>query len=188
MRGVLARLGDARGVPLDYRSPRTCPSWPRSADEYRRLHRRPTRDVPGVRFYSGATGEAYRPTADRAADAILAQAVGTVDFVAGVERAWADGVRVFVEHGPQALCTGWIRRILAAATTSPSRWTRDGRGVRQLLVAAAELVAAGVPVRASALVDHLAAAAGRPRGPRRRAPARRPPARTAPARPATSRS
>ena len=26
--------------------------------------------------------------------------------------AWADGVRVFVEHGPRGLCTGWIRRIL----------------------------------------------------------------------------
>ena len=156
---VLARLGDAAAVPLDFPIAAHVPELAAVADEYRRLHRRPTRDVPGVRFYSGATGEAYRATHDdAAADAILAQAVGTVDFVRVIERAYADGVRIFVEHGPRARCTGWIRQILAGRDHVAVALDADGRGVRQLVVAAVELLAAGVPVRAASLVDHLASA------------------------------
>ncbi|GIJ60339.1 beta-ketoacyl synthase N-terminal-like domain-containing protein [Virgisporangium aurantiacum] len=162
---VLARLGNAPVVRLDYPIAAHVPELTAVADEYRRLHLRPTRDVPGVRFYSGATGEPYRATAERAADAILAQATGTVDFVRVVERAYADGVRVFVEHGPQSRCTTWIRQILAGrdhlavALDAP-----DGRAIGQLCHAVAELTAAGLPVRAEAVLDHLAAASGRPAG------------------------
>ncbi|MEN3304088.1 MAG: hypothetical protein V7603_290 [Micromonosporaceae bacterium] len=157
---VLRRLGTAPVFPLDYQIAAHAPELAAVRDEYRALHLRPTRDVPGVRFYSGATGEAYRATAQRAADAILAQALGTVDFVQLIQKAWADGVRVFVEHGPQAQCTGWIRRILAGrdhlavALDAPG-----GRAVHQLCQAVAELVAAGVPVEAHAFLGRLAGAA-----------------------------
>jgi len=160
---VLSRLAGVPVVRLDYPIAAHIPEVGAVAAAYRRLHLRPTLDVPGVRFYSGATGEAYRATAERAADAILAQAVGTVDFVQLIERAYADGVRVFVEHGPQARCTGWIRQILAGrdhlavALDAPG-----GHAVSQLCHAVAELVAAGVPVRAQALLDHLAQAADIP--------------------------
>ena len=103
---ALRRLG-ADSYPIDYAIAAHAPELADVRDEYRRLHLRPTRDVPGVRFYSGATGEPYAVSADRAADAIVAQALGTVNFVRVIERAWADGVRVFVEHGPQGQCTGW---------------------------------------------------------------------------------
>src|SRR2546430_15690666 len=69
-----------------------------------------------------------------------------MDFAGTVEQAWADGVRVFVEHGPKGLCTDWIRRTLgdrehlAVALDAP-----DGRSVRQLTRVVAELVAAGGP-------------------------------------------
>jgi len=43
-------------------------------------------------------------TRDRAADAILAQALQTVDFPAVVNKAYADGVRLFIEIGPGASC------------------------------------------------------------------------------------
>lgn len=160
---VLDRLAGVPVVPLDFPIAAHVPELSAVADEYRRLHLRPTRDLPGLRFYSGATGEAYRATAERAADALLAQATGTVDFVRLIERAYADGVRVFVEHGPQARCTGWIRQILAGrphvavALDAPA-----GSAVRQLRQVAAELVAAGVPVDGAALMDHLARAAGHP--------------------------
>jgi acyl transferase domain-containing protein/3-hydroxymyristoyl/3-hydroxydecanoyl-(acyl carrier protein) dehydratase len=159
---VLARLDGVQVVPLDFPIAAHVPEVAAVADEYRRLHLRPTRDVPGVRFYSGASGEAYRLSAERAAEALLAMATGTVDFVRLIERAYADGVRVFVEHGPQARCTGWIQQILAdrphvaVALDAPA-----GRAIRQLCQVAVELVAAGVPVRAAALLEHLAEAAGR---------------------------
>lgn len=163
---VLARLGDVPVMALDYPIAAHVPELATVAAEYRRLHHRCTVDVPGVRFYSGVTGEAYRADAERAADAILAQAIGTIDFVRVIEQAYADGVRVFLEHGPQARCTGWIRQILAGREHVAV--ALDGNdAVGQLGQVVAELVAAGTPIRASALLDHLAAAAARPASPAR---------------------
>src|SRR5205814_3407620 len=108
---------------------------------------------------SCATPGWYVPTAKAAADALTSQATGTMNFASAVERAWADGVRVFIEHGPKGLCTDWIRRTLgdrehlALALDAP-----DGRSLRQLTRVVAELVAAGAPVDADTLLDHLTAA------------------------------
>ena len=157
---ALRRLG-ADLFPLDYQIAAHAPELAEVQEEYRRLHLRPTRDVPGIRFYSGATGESYRASADRAADAILAQALGTVDFVRVIERAWADGVRVFIEHGPQGQCTGWIRRILGSRDhVAVALDAAGGQALRQMCLAVAELVAAGVPVDAAAFFGHLRKAAG----------------------------
>jgi acyl transferase domain-containing protein/3-hydroxymyristoyl/3-hydroxydecanoyl-(acyl carrier protein) dehydratase len=157
---LLRRLGDVPVAPLDYPIAAHVPELAAVAEEYRRLHHRPTRDVPGVRFYSGATGDSYHATADRAADALVAQVLGTVDFVRVVERAYADGVRVFVEHGPQGHCTAWIRQILAGRDHVAVALDAPGRPLRQLCQAVVELVAAGVPVGVDRLLAHLTAAAG----------------------------
>lgn len=160
---VVARLGAEFAVELDYDLAAHAPELAEVREVWRAAHLRPTVTVPGVRFYSGATGRAYLPTADRAADAVTAQGMGMIDFAATVEQAWADGVRVFVEHGPRRLCTGWITRVLgdrehvAVALDAPE----DG-GLRQLCLAVAELVVAGVPVRAEELLSRLAAAATEP--------------------------
>ncbi|MFE5239473.1 MULTISPECIES: type I polyketide synthase [unclassified Streptomyces] len=157
---VVARLGADRAIELDYDMAAHAPELAEVREVWREAHHRPTVDVPGVRFYSGATGQAYRPTAERAAEAITAQGLGTIDFAATVEQAWADGVRVFVEHGPRRLCTGWIKRVLgdrehvAVALDSP-----EDTGLRQLCLAVAELVVAGVPVRADEMFARLAQAA-----------------------------
>jgi PfaB family protein len=80
---------------------------------YRDLHLFPTTAPPGIRFYSCATGRALELTAESAADAILAQALNGFDFTATIQRAYADGLRIFIEMGPQASCTRMIGRILA---------------------------------------------------------------------------
>ncbi|MFE9057032.1 beta-ketoacyl synthase N-terminal-like domain-containing protein [Streptomyces mutabilis] len=150
------RLGVGDAIAIDYDLAAHAPELAEVRDEWRRLHLRPTAEVPGVRFYSEADRRAYLPTAERAAEAITAQGLGTIDFAGTVERAWADGVRIFVEQGPRGLCTGWIKRVLgdrehvAVALDAP-----DGRGLRQLYLAVAELVVAGVPVRADALLAEL---------------------------------
>lgn len=156
---VVARFGAAHAIPVDYDLAAHAPELSEVRDRWWSLHHRPTTDVPGVRFYSGATTRAYTPTAGRAADAVTAQGLGTVDFVGTVERAWADGVRVFVEHGPRGLCTGWIKRILGDREHVAVALDAEGRGLRQLHLAVAELVAAGVSVRADALFEQLRAAA-----------------------------
>ncbi|AXG81799.1 type I polyketide synthase [Streptomyces paludis] len=157
---AVARIGADRAIELDYELAAHAPEVTEVEAAWRTAHHRPTVDVPGVRFYSGATGQSYRPTAERAAEALTAQGLNTIDFAATVERAWADGVRVFVEHGPRKLCTGWIKRVLgdrehvAVALDAPG-----DTGLRQLCLAVAELVVAGVPVHADELFARLADAA-----------------------------
>ncbi|MFE2943947.1 beta-ketoacyl synthase N-terminal-like domain-containing protein [Streptomyces sp. NPDC059255] len=157
---VVARIGADRAIELDYDLAAHAPELAEVHQAWRAAHHRPTVDVPGVRFYSGAGGESYRPTAERAAEALTAQGLNTIDFAATVERAWADGVRIFVEHGPRKLCTGWVKRVLgdrdhvAVALDAPG-----DTGLRQLCLAVAELVVAGVPVRADELFARLAEAA-----------------------------
>ncbi|MFE3598680.1 beta-ketoacyl synthase N-terminal-like domain-containing protein [Streptomyces sp. NPDC059142] len=162
---AVARIGADRAIELDYELAAHAPELAEVRTVWHTVHHRPTVDVPGVRFYSGATGRSYRATAERAAEALTAQGLNTIDFAATVERAWADGARIFVEHGPRRLCTGWVRRVLgdrehvAVALDAPG-----DTGLRQLCLAVAELVVAGVPVRADALFTHLAdAATGLPR-------------------------
>ncbi|MFA3875769.1 beta-ketoacyl synthase N-terminal-like domain-containing protein [Streptomyces sp. MMCC 100] len=153
---AVGRLGAGNALAIDYDLAAHAPELAEVRDEWRSLHLRPTVEVPGVRLYSGAERRAYLPTTERAAEAITAQGLGTIDFAGTVERAWADGVRIFVEQGPRGLCTGWIKRVLgdrehvAVALDAP-----DGRGLRQLCLAVAELVVAGVPVRADALFAEL---------------------------------
>ncbi len=126
---------------------------------WRALHTRPTADVPGVRFYTHATLSSYAPTREACADALTGQAMNTVDFPALVERAYADGVRVFVEHGPHAGCTKWIGEVLGDRPHLAVALDRYGQSSLLLaLEAAARLFAAGVDVDTDALVARLAPA------------------------------
>ena len=82
--------------------------------EYRALHDLPTSTPAGITFYSGVWARPYQPDRSTAADAITAQATGRIDFPAVIERAYADGVRVFLEMGPGGSCTRLIDRILGS--------------------------------------------------------------------------
>ncbi len=82
------------------------------ADAYKALHIFPTTPIPRIRFYSCAMGRSYELTSENAASSILQQAVSGFDFTATIQQAYADGVRIFLEMGPQASCTRMIRRIL----------------------------------------------------------------------------
>ena len=65
-----------------------------------------------IDYYSTAWGHTYELTQDSAAEAIVSQAVTTIDFPQVVQQAYADGVRLFVEIGPGSSCTKWITEIL----------------------------------------------------------------------------
>ena len=109
---VIKKLGDQRVRPLGYNVVMHCPEARAFHETWHALHHRPTKHVPGVRFYTNAGLTAYEADADKAADALTGQAMDTVDFPALIEKAWGDGVRVFIEHGPQSGCTRWIRKTL----------------------------------------------------------------------------
>ncbi|MFJ4654249.1 beta-ketoacyl synthase N-terminal-like domain-containing protein [Nocardia sp. NPDC088792] len=152
---ALSELG-AVAIPVDYDLAAHAPELELVRDEWYDLHLQPARPVPGVRFYSGAIGEPYEPTSDRIAQAITDQGLGTIDFVALIERAYADGARVFVEHGPAGLCTGWIKRILGDREhVAVALDTNPDDAVTGLYHAVSELAAAGVEMDTAALAALL---------------------------------
>ncbi|MEJ2166972.1 MAG: hypothetical protein P8X90_15695 [Desulfobacterales bacterium] len=89
-----------------------CDALKPAADAYRELHVFPTRQPEGIRFYSCALGRAYDLTSDKAANSILNQALHGFNFTTTVNRAYQDGVRIFLELGPNSSCTRMINNIL----------------------------------------------------------------------------
>ncbi len=82
------------------------------AEAYKKLHVFPTAPPENVRFYSCAQGSAYHPTRESAAASILEQALSGFNFKTLIEQAYEDGIRIFLEMGPHASCTGMIKTIL----------------------------------------------------------------------------
>ena len=108
---AVRRLG-ASFFPLAEPCTVHCPPAHVVAEAYRDLHRLPTTAPVGARFHSSALGRAFEIDSDTAAEAILAQALDTVDFPRVVEAAYQDGARLFVEVGPGASCSRMIGAIL----------------------------------------------------------------------------
>ncbi|OQY18682.1 MAG: hypothetical protein B6I36_06390 [Desulfobacteraceae bacterium 4572_35.1] len=90
-----------------------CPVPTVVAKRYRDLHLFPTTAPESINFYSCASSEIYPPNSDSCADAILAQAVESIDFTKVINNAYADGVRIFIESGSGNSCSRMISRILA---------------------------------------------------------------------------
>jgi acyl transferase domain-containing protein/3-hydroxymyristoyl/3-hydroxydecanoyl-(acyl carrier protein) dehydratase/1-acyl-sn-glycerol-3-phosphate acyltransferase len=158
---VVERIGKSRCYPLGYDVAIHCPEMAAFSGPWRELHHRETRPVEGVRFYTSATCSSYEATADAAADALTGMAATRVDFPAVIQRAWQDGVRVFVEHGPRDGCTKWIDAILGPRehlAVALDRGTLGGRtSLDHAVHAAAQLAAAGVEVDVTALNARLQA-------------------------------
>ncbi len=144
---IRAALPGARWIRLRYDLAVHVPELIQIRDPWLALHHRrvhaPT--IP-VRVYSGGRAAPYEPSERACAEAILEQATRTLDFRAVIERAYADGVRVFVEHGPQGSCSRWIRSILGPREAVIVALDRRGGGLDPLLETIAALTAAGVPL------------------------------------------
>ena len=123
---------------------------------YRALHHFTSTVAPdGIRFYNGAWQKSYKVTPDSAADAILAQALDTVDYPAVIQQAYSDSVRVFIEIGPGNSCANMIGKILedvphVAASACASNY-EDASTVLRLL---GKLISERVPVDLSPLYGH----------------------------------
>jgi len=129
--------------------------------QYRELHLLPTSPPSGIKFYSGAWRRPYEVTRESAADSVVAQAVHALDFPALINRAYEDGLRVFVELGPQTSCARMLDKILADrphAARSACVKGQDAAGA--LLRLLARLLAERAPVDLDALYGRETLAAG----------------------------
>jgi acyl transferase domain-containing protein/3-hydroxymyristoyl/3-hydroxydecanoyl-(acyl carrier protein) dehydratase len=119
---------------------------------YRSLHVFETNAPAGVQFYSGGWGRAYTPDRDTAADAIVAQASGCIDFPKVIRTAYESGIRFFLEMGPGNSCTRMIGQILDGSPhLARSLCISAQEPVLAVLRVLGALVAEGVPVDLSML-------------------------------------
>ncbi|TPW19557.1 MAG: 3-hydroxyacyl-ACP dehydratase, partial [Elusimicrobia bacterium] len=128
---------------------------------YRDLHLLETTPKEGVQVYSGAWGRPYVLTRETAADAVTAQALTGVDFPAVVNRAYEDGVRVFLEMGPRNTCSRMVGRILDDKPhAARSVCVRDQSDVSTVLRLLGMLAAERVPLDLGRLYGQESAAVG----------------------------
>jgi 3-hydroxymyristoyl/3-hydroxydecanoyl-(acyl carrier protein) dehydratase len=133
-----------------------CPIGGLVENAYRELHDLPTIPVDAT-FYSGVWGRPYLADRREAAGAITAQAAHRIDFPAVVERAYADGIRVFLEMGPGYTVSRLIGRILEGKPhVAISACRPDQNASYSILTTFAELVAHRVPVSLDSLFEPIA--------------------------------
>ena len=148
----LVRNLNATFVPLVAPSTVHCDVLSQVEAAYHELHLMRTTPPQGIDFYSAVWGHKYELTRESAADAIVAQAVDTIDFPRVIEQAYADGVRVFVEIGPGSSCTKMIDEILGDRPhLARAALPNTSRPVETFLELLAALIAERVPVDLSYL-------------------------------------
>jgi acyl transferase domain-containing protein/3-hydroxymyristoyl/3-hydroxydecanoyl-(acyl carrier protein) dehydratase/1-acyl-sn-glycerol-3-phosphate acyltransferase len=157
-RRLIRRLGpvpsfEAAGLAVH------CPEMAQFADRWRALHRRPV-VPPVIRIYSNAVRGPYVPDPDSVADMLTAQTCATVDFPATILRAWEDGVRIFIEHGPRSFCAGWISQTLGDRPHLAVSLDKYGKSsLQQACDAVNRLAAAGVSMDTAAFFEAIERAA-----------------------------
>jgi acyl transferase domain-containing protein/3-hydroxymyristoyl/3-hydroxydecanoyl-(acyl carrier protein) dehydratase len=163
---LVRRIGESRCLRLIYPLAVHVPELDAVAPEWLALHHRQCHPPRSGKIYSTAFARSYTPEPEACAAAILAQANQTLDLRPLVLRAWNDGVRIFIEHGPGGSFGRAIRTILGernALVVSLDRKVKPGEdGFAATLSAIAALLAAGVPMHYAKLAHLLAPVAQLP--------------------------
>lgn len=108
--------------------------------------------APSIPVWSNTTAAAYPSDPDAVRATLAGQVAAPVRFVEQVEAMYAAGARVFVEAGPGRVLTTLVGKILGARPHMAVACDIAGEaGLPRLLLALAELAAAGVPVATEAL-------------------------------------
>ncbi|OHB34110.1 MAG: type I polyketide synthase, partial [Desulfuromonadaceae bacterium GWC2_58_13] len=163
---LVARLG-CPYIPLRGVTTVHCEVADRVAQPYRELHRFPTTPPEDIRFYSCALGRSYEPDENSVADAILSQALDTIDYTKVIEQLYADGVRIFLEMGPGNSCSRMIGRILKDRPHLARAACHPGQdGVSLILRLLAQCLSERLPVTLAALYPEEPPAAKVKSGPR----------------------
>ncbi|HXC05704.1 MAG TPA: beta-ketoacyl synthase N-terminal-like domain-containing protein [Bacteroidia bacterium] len=153
---IVAALSAYPAMPLHHDIAIHCLPVTPYEKPWRKLHTRKVNQVSGIRFYSNYLDGVYEPTTARVADALTGQALQHIDFPKIVNKAWNDGVRIFVEHGPRNSLNLAIQDILKGKNFLCVSMDRFGQsGVAEAFRAAAELWCAGVAVNLEALTTSV---------------------------------
>jgi acyl transferase domain-containing protein/acyl carrier protein len=95
---------------------------------------------------AASTGEYYGIGEGDVLSVLSTQITRTVDFVGGIERLYADGVRMFVEVGPSQVLSGLARDILGQRPGLVLSADSKGDGIDAFLKLLCQLHVAGLPI------------------------------------------
>jgi acyl transferase domain-containing protein/3-hydroxymyristoyl/3-hydroxydecanoyl-(acyl carrier protein) dehydratase len=152
-RRIIQQVGEHRAMPLQHDIAVHCAAVLPYEKEWRALHSRKSAIVPGIRFYSNYLDGVYETTEKNVAEALTGQAVQAIHFPRIIERAWNDGVRVFIEHGPRNSLSTAVKAILKDKKHLCVSFDQFGRSsFMQVYKASAELWCAGVDVNLLSLL------------------------------------
>jgi len=146
VRRVIAELGcEAFRAPFD--TVMHCPAMHSEYGLLVALNRLPLADAPGITFYGAADYAPLPHDAEQIAQSLARATCQPVDFPRLVERAYADGARLFVEPGPASACTRWVGAILAGRPHVALALNRQGSDdAASLLAVLARLITQRVPL------------------------------------------
>ncbi len=160
VRALLAKLS-CHWWPLEGVSTVHCELLRPFEGAYRDLHRFPTTAPASVRFFSGGWGREYIPDRETAAEAIVTQASGCVDFPRIVRAAYDAGIRFFLEMGPGNSCSRMIGQILEGRPhVARSLCASAQEPVLAVLGALGQLVSEGIAVDLKKLSGEAEAGVG----------------------------
>jgi acyl transferase domain-containing protein len=101
-------------VPVPYSHVIHCEPMRSEAGEFKRLNSLPLVAAPPCELYFAAqNGSNKLLDGDTVGQNIATAVTQQVDFPRQINRAYADGSRIFIELGPRSACTWWIADILA---------------------------------------------------------------------------
>ncbi|GAA3732370.1 hypothetical protein GCM10022225_13000 [Plantactinospora mayteni] len=104
--------------------------------------------APTIPVWANRTATAYPVDADELRHELAAQLGAPVRFVEQIEAMYAAGARTFVEAGPGQVLTGLVQAVLADRPhLAVACDRRTGEGLRDFLIAVAQLACTGVPVQ-----------------------------------------
>ncbi|MDB5133382.1 MAG: pfaBC [Mucilaginibacter sp.] len=144
---IINQIGKHRVVQLHHDIAVHCEVVKPYEPQWRTMHTRGSQHIAGVDFYSNYLNGIYETTSNNVADALTGQAVKPIHFPHIIEKAWANGARIFIEHGPRNSLSAAISTILHDKEHVCIAFDRAGKNsLLQAAKAAAQLWAYGVAV------------------------------------------
>ncbi|MGA1869675.1 MAG: beta-ketoacyl synthase N-terminal-like domain-containing protein [bacterium] len=151
---IIKKIGTRLAVPLRHALAIHTPIVNACKELWKKIHTRPSKIVPDIRFYSTYLGGVYETNQKNVAIALTGQALQTIDFPKIVTKAWEDGVRIFIEHGPRDTLCSAISKILEGKPHLTVPYDSIGKNsMEQAYRAAAKLWCAGLDINLSILKE-----------------------------------
>ncbi|MDZ7845147.1 MAG: PfaB family protein [Anaerolineales bacterium] len=135
-RRIIDHLG-CHALPLPLDASIHNPAMESTYPEFVNLYSQEVQESPDLAFYSAADYAPLVLEKDALAHSIARMTCNRVDFSRLVQQTYQDGIRIYLEVGPQKTCSRWIEKILAgkphAVISLNKKYQPDYQGIIKVL-------------------------------------------------------